>query len=119
MMNSRFGSKPMRQLNFVMIFVIALALVLFSIENTTPVKINLVYGASIQAPLCVALILTMGIGALLAWVFNVWAGVQRVLFTRQEFEERDAQIEELQENLERYKAELDEQQRLLPSASIE
>lgn len=105
----------MRQLNFVMIFVIALALVLFSIENTTPVTIKLVYGAAVQAPLCIILIVTAGIGALLAWVFSVWVKVQRMLTTRDEIQERDEQIESLQVKV----AELEEQQRLLPSATLE
>jgi uncharacterized integral membrane protein len=109
----------MRQINFVMIFVISLALVLFSIENTTPVTLKLVYGASIQAPLCVVLMVTLGIGAVLAWIFSVWVGVQRMLFTREEMQTRDSQIETLQEDLERYKAELDKQQPLLSSASLE
>jgi uncharacterized integral membrane protein len=109
----------MRQVNFVMIFVICLALVLFGIENTEPVGIKLVKGVGIQAPLCVELIVAMGIGALLAWVFSVWVQVQRVIATRQELSDRDAQIENLQEDLERYKAEIEAQQRLLPSASIE
>jgi uncharacterized integral membrane protein len=109
----------MRQINFVMIFVISLALVLFSIENTTPVTLRLVYGASIQAPLCIMLIVSLGIGAVLAWVFSVWVGVQRMLFTRDEMQARDTQIETLQEDLERYKAELEKQQPLLSSASLE
>jgi uncharacterized integral membrane protein len=109
----------MRQINFVMIFVISLALVLFSIENTTPVTLKLVYGASIHAPLCVVLMVTLGIGAVLAWIFSVWVGVQRMLFTREEMQTRDSQIESLQEDLERYKAELDKQQPLLSSASLE
>jgi uncharacterized integral membrane protein len=108
----------MRQLNFVMIFVIALAFVIFSIENIEPVSIKVIQGATIQAPLCIELIVSMGIGAVLAWVFNVWVQVQRVMATRQEMEARDAQIESLQEDVERFKAELEEQ-RLLPSASIE
>nr|WP_227517512.1 LapA family protein [Thermostichus lividus] len=53
----------MRQLNFVMIFVIGLALVLFSIQNTDPVSIKIIEGKVIQAPLCVELIVAMGIGA--------------------------------------------------------
>jgi uncharacterized integral membrane protein len=109
----------MRQLNFVMIFVISLALVLFSIENTTPVTLKLVYGASIQAPLCVLLIVTSGIGAVLAWIFSVWVQVQRMLASRDELQAKDSQIETLQEDLERYKAELDKQQPLLSSAAFE
>jgi uncharacterized integral membrane protein len=108
----------MRQLNFVMIFVISLALVLFGIQNTQAVSIKVFEGAAIEAPLCIELIIAMGIGAVLAWVFSVWIKVQRMLYVEPEMEERDAQIESLQEDVERFKAELEEQ-RLLPSASIE
>ncbi len=108
----------MRQLNFVMIFVISLALVLFGIQNTEIVSIKMFEGAIIQAPLCIELIVATGIGAVLAWVFSVWIKVQRMMYVQPEMEERDAQIESLQEDVERFKAELEEQ-RLLPSASIE
>ncbi len=108
----------MRQLNFVMIFVISLALVLFGIQNTETVGIKVFEGAIISAPLCIELIVAMGIGAVLAWVFSVWIKVQRMLYVQPEVEEKEAQIESLQEDIERFKAELEEQ-RLLPSASIE
>lgn len=108
----------MRQLNFVMIFVISLALVLFGIQNTETVSIKVFEGAIISAPLCIELIVAMGIGAVLAWVFSVWIKVQRMLYVQPEVEEKEAQIESLQEDIERFKAELEEQ-RLLPSASIE
>lgn len=108
----------MRQLNFLMIFVISLALVLFGIQNTEIVSIKVFEGAIISAPLCIELIVATGIGAVLAWVFSVWIKVQRMMYVQPEMEERDAQIESLQEDVERFKAELEEQ-RLLPSASIE
>jgi uncharacterized integral membrane protein len=108
----------MRQLNFVMIFVISLALVLFGIQNTEIVSIKVFEGAVISAPLCIELIVAMGIGAVLAWVFSVWLQVQRMLYVQPEVEEKEAQIESLQGDIERFKAELEEQ-RLLPSASIE
>jgi uncharacterized integral membrane protein len=101
-----------------MIFVISLALVLFGIQNTEIVSIKVFEGANISAPLCIELIVAMGIGAVLAWVFSVWIKVQRMLYAQPEVEEKEAQIESLQEDIERFKAEL-EQQRLLPSASIE
>lgn len=108
----------MRQINFVVIFVICLALVLFGIENTEPVPIKLVNGIQLQAPLSIELILAMGVGAVLAWVFSVWTRVQRLVETGKEVRLRDDRIQELEENVERYKAEI-EQQRLLPAATSE
>ena len=107
----------MRQLNFVLIFVICLALVLFGIENTELVAIKIIEGVELKAPLSIELILAMGIGAVLAWVFSVWVQVQSTLSTKEVVEEQVEQIEELQADIERYKAELEEQQRLLPSIS--
>jgi uncharacterized integral membrane protein len=105
----------MKQVNFVVIFVICLALVLFGIENTTPTTIQVVKGVSLQAPLSIELILAMGVGAVLAWVFSVWTRLQRMLEVGKEMRNRDDRIQELEENVERYKAEID-QQRLLPAA---
>ena len=107
----------MRQLNFVLIFVICLALVLFGIENTELVSIKIIEGLELKAPLSVELILAMGVGAVLAWVFSVWVQVQSTLSTQEAMGEQEEQIEELQADIERYKAELEEQQRLLPSVS--
>jgi uncharacterized integral membrane protein len=102
----------------VIIFVISLALVLFGIENTDPAVINIIPGKHIQAPLCVELILSMGIGAVMAWVFSVWTGVLSLMESRQTKEvlqEKEQLIEELEQNIEQYKAELQEQRRLLPA----
>ncbi|MGG6264446.1 lipopolysaccharide assembly protein LapA domain-containing protein [Leptolyngbya sp. AN03gr2] len=106
----------MRQVNFVIIFVICLALVLFGIENTEPAVIHIVKNIQFQAPLSIELILAAGIGAVLAWVFSVWSQVQKTVEIRKEVTVRDDRIHELEDNLERYKAELEEQQRLLPAA---
>lgn len=106
----------MRQINFVIIFVICLALVLFGIENTDPAVIRVAQGIELQAPLAIELIIAMGIGAVMAWVFSVWTQLQRVIDTRKDLKVRDVRIQELEENVERYKAEIEEQQRLLPAA---
>lgn len=106
----------MRQVNFVIIFVICLALVLFGIENTEPAAIRVINGVQFQAPLSVELILAMGVGAVLAWVFSVWAQIQRLIESNKELRSRDVRIQELETNVERYKAEIQEQQRLLPAA---
>ena len=107
----------MRQVNFVLIFVICLALVLFGIENTELVSIKVIEGIELKAPLSVEIILSMGVGAVLAWVFSVWVQIQSTISTREATEDQEEQIEELQADIERYKAELEEQQRMLPSVS--
>jgi uncharacterized integral membrane protein len=108
----------MLQLNFVIIFVISLAFVLFGIENTEPAVIHIVRGVQIQAPLSIELILAMGIGAVLAWVFSVWTGLQDMLEARktdEQIEQKEQLIHELEQNIEEYKAEILEQRRLLPA----
>lgn len=106
----------MRQINFTVIFVICLALVLFGIENTEPAAIRIIEGVQVEAPLSVELILAMGIGAVLAWVFSVWTQVQRLLESGKELQKRDERIQELEQDVQRYKVELEEQQRLLPAS---
>jgi uncharacterized integral membrane protein len=109
----------MRQINFVIIFVICLALVLFGIENTQPTTIKIVEGVQFQAPLSIELILAMGIGATLAWVFSVWTQVQRLVERNKEVQVRDTRIQELEVDIERYKAEIQEQQMLLPASQTQ
>ncbi|KAM3108427.1 LapA family protein [Phormidesmis sp. 146-33] len=106
----------MRQINFLLIFVICLALVLFGIENTEPTVIRVVEGVQVQAPLSIELILAMGIGAVMAWVFSVWSQIQRMMDNRKELDLREDRIQELEQDVERYKAEIQQQQRLLPQA---
>jgi uncharacterized integral membrane protein len=106
----------MRQVNFVIIFVICLALVLFGIENTESSVIHIVEGVQIQAPLSIELILAMGVGAVLAWVFSVWTQLQKMMETGKVVREKETRIQQLEEDVERYKAEMQEQQRLLPAA---
>jgi uncharacterized integral membrane protein len=109
----------MRQINFLIIFVICLALVLFGIENTEPAVIRVVRGIEVQAPLSVELILAMGVGAVLAWVFSVWTQLQRILETRKEIRQRDERIQALEEDVERYKVEIQEQHQLPPAQETE
>ncbi len=106
----------MKQINFVVIFVIALALVLFGIENTEPVLIHIARGLDVEAPLCVELIMAMGIGAVLAWVFSVWAQVQSHLSVGREVQNRELRIQELEQDVERYRVQLEEQSLLLPAS---
>ena len=109
----------MRPLNFVIIFVLCLALVLFSIENTQPATIQIIEGIQFQAPISIELILAMGIGAVLAWLFGVWTRLQRLLVARQDIRQirkQDDRIQQLEQDVERYKAELHDQHRLPPAS---
>lgn len=109
----------MRSLNFFFIFLICLALVLFSIENTQPVAIQVIKGVEVKAPLCVELIVATGLGATLAWLFSLWSRMQRTLASRQEIRqvrEKQQRIQELEQDIERYKAEVESKPRLLESA---
>ena len=109
----------MRALNFFFIFLICLALVFFSIENTQPIAIQVIKGVQVKAPLCVELIVATGLGAILAWLFSLWSRMQRTLASRQELRqvrEKEQRIQELEQDLERYKAEVEAKQPLLESA---
>ncbi|MEL6778875.1 MAG: LapA family protein [Cyanobacteria bacterium J06597_16] len=106
----------MKQVNFVVIFVICLALVLFGIENTTPSVIHVVNGVDFEAPLSVELIVAAGIGATLAWVFSVWVQLQSMAQKNPEIEQKEMRIQQLEEDVERYKVEL-EQLPMLPQAN--
>lgn len=106
----------MRQVNFVVIFVISLALVLFGIENTDPAVIHIVQGIDLEAPLCIELIVAMGVGAVLAWVFSVWVQLQGFFSTDRKIEQREVRIQELERDVERYRVELEDQKPMLPAS---
>ena len=110
----------MRAINFLIIFLFCVALVLFSLENTDPATIKFVKGIDIQAPLCVELIGAMGLGAVLAWIFSMLNRLQQFLESRKTTREirlRENRIQALEKDLEQYKAELQEQQQTLSSAT--
>lgn len=110
----------MRQINFLIIFAMCLALVLFSLENTEPVSIKIIQDVQVQAPLAIELILAMGLGAALAWVFSIWTRLQQQLESRKAIRQvlsKEEQIQKLEQDLERYKAEIEERQMPVLSAS--
>ncbi|MEM9265033.1 MAG: LapA family protein [Cyanobacteria bacterium P01_F01_bin.13] len=107
----------MRQINFVVIFVICLALVLFGIENTAPATIHIVRGLDIEAPLCIELMISLGVGAVLAWVFSVWVQIQGYLNINPQVQQREMRIQQLEEDVERYRVELEDLQPMLPGTA--
>lgn len=107
----------MRILNFVVIFASGLALVLFSIENTELTTIQILPGYEVQAPLAIELILAMGIGATLAWLYSIWSRLTRQIATfgqKRELKKKEKEIETLNKDVETYKIQLEEQQKRLP-----
>ncbi len=98
----------MKQINFTLIFLLCLAIVIFSLENTQPVNIKIISGLELKAPLCVELILAMGFGAILAWLFTIWSKLQSFLISQPQIKEinkKNQRIQELEQNLETYKTE--------------
>lgn len=107
----------MRILNFLVIFASGLALVLFSIENTKLVTIQILPGYEVQAPLAIELILAMGIGAALAWLYSIWSRLARQIATfgqKRELKKKEKEVEKKEQEVENYKVQLEEQQKRLP-----
>ena len=109
----------MRQLNFLLIFSFGLAAVTFTLENTAPTTVHFLPGMATTRPLAVLLLLVGGIGATAAWIFAVWSGVVKKVETQLDSGEQEAQqvrIQELENDLQRYRATVDAQLGLLPAA---
>ena len=107
----------MRQLNFLLIFSFGLAMVKFTLENTTPTTVRFLPGVSLSLPLAALLLLVGGIGATAAWIYAVWSGVvQKVerLQSREDLEAQQVRIRDLENDLQRTRASLDAQLGLLP-----
>jgi uncharacterized integral membrane protein len=104
-----------RQINFVVFFVVALALVLFALENTAPSVIQIIPQMKVEAPISVELILAMGLGAVLAWIFSVWSGLQKSIDMRN----KNVQIQNLQETVQNLSVEIEERKRLVSASAID
>jgi hypothetical protein len=104
-----------RQINFVIFFVVALALVLFALENTAPSVIQIIPQMKVEAPISVELILAMGLGAVLAWIFSVWSGLQKSIDMRN----KNVQIQNLQETVQNLSVEIEERKRLVSASAID
>ena len=109
----------MRQLNFLLIFSFGLATVMFTLENTAATTVKFLPGVSTTLPLAALLLLVGGLGATAAWVFAVWSGVVKKvenLSTPDEVTAQHVRIQELEEDVQRYRAAVDAQLGLLPAA---
>ncbi|AFY33430.1 lipopolysaccharide assembly protein LapA domain-containing protein [Calothrix sp. PCC 7507] len=107
----------MKQVNFVLVFIICLALALFSIENTELSTIHIVPGVQVQAPIAVELLLAIGLGAVFAWLFSIWTHLQRQLVSSQQLRQKNVQIQELESKVKQYQADIQSLQPILPPAA--
>jgi uncharacterized integral membrane protein len=109
----------MKQLNFLLIFSFGLAAVMFTLENTASTTVHFLPGLAATLPLAVLVLVVAGIGATAAWIYAVWSGVVKKVETLQDVSEKEAQqvrIQELENDLQRYRATVDAQLGLLPAA---
>jgi len=107
----------MKQVNFVLVFIISLALAVFSIQNTELTTIRILPGLEVQAPIAVELILAIGLGAVFAWLFSIWTQLQRQLVSSQQVRQKNVQIQELESKVQKYQADIQSLQPILPPAS--
>ncbi|MEM1170801.1 MAG: LapA family protein [Cyanobacteria bacterium P01_H01_bin.35] len=111
----------MKPINFFLIFILCLALVIFSLQNTQLTTIKLIDGIELEAPLSVELVIATGLGAVLAWLFNLWSRVQNTIGSlgqMREIRSRNKRIQELQEDVERYEEELKQRASLPTSETL-
>ena len=109
----------MRQINFSLIFFFGLSTVFFTLENTEATTVRVLPGLQYTLPLAALLLLASGVGAAAAWLFATWSGmlnnVER-FSNASEFEAQQVRIQELEVDLNRYRATVQTQLGLLPSA---
>jgi len=105
-------SLTVKQINFLVFFIFTLLLVLFALENTNGAVIQVIPGLEVEAPLSVELILAMGIGATVAWLFSVWTGVQTFVAGLR----KTKQIQTLQRQVSELSIQVDERNKVLTSS---
>ena len=109
----------MRQLNFLLIFSFGLATVMFTLENTAATTVKFLPGVSTTLPLAALLLVVGGLGATAAGVFAVRSGVVKKVETHSnpgEVAAQQVRIQELEQDVQRYRAAVDAQLGLLPAA---
>ncbi len=112
----------MRQINFSLIFFFGLSTVFFTLENTEATTVRILPGLQYTLPLAALLLVASGVGAAAAWLFATWSGmlnnVER-FSNASEFEAQQVRIQELEVDLNRYRATVQTQLGLLPSAETD
>jgi uncharacterized integral membrane protein len=90
----------MKQIDLVMLFALLIVSVLFGMQNSDPATVSFVPGlVQVQAPLVIELLFAAGVGAVFAWVYSLWRGMEFGLVARKksrDLQEKQQFIEELQ-----------------------
>ncbi|MFN3362135.1 MAG: LapA family protein [Pseudanabaenaceae cyanobacterium] len=104
----------MRQLTFLFFFIVVLILVFFGMQNTETAIIFLYKEKDIklEAPIAIEMILAMGVGAILAWLFAVWTGLQESVA----LSDKEKQIKALQKKVEELSLQAEKHQLMLQGA---
>ena len=108
---------PIRQLNFVIIFILGLGLVLFAIQNSEPAIIQILPNLEVKAPVVVEFLLAVGLGSVLAWLFSVWTQLQQNVISSRKIRQKNVEIQELNSKIEEYKQEVQSLKLALPPVS--
>ena len=84
----------MKQINFLLMTILAFFLVLFSLENADSVAINVFPNTKIQLPLIILLLIAVSFGATFAWLFSLWSRMALWVQTRVDYhqEKKDENI---------------------------
>jgi lipopolysaccharide assembly protein A len=106
------GSLAVKQINFLIIFVLSVALVLFALENTDSAIIQILPNFALEAPLSIALIAAAGVGAIFAWLFSVWTSTQTALSSIG----KNKQIQNLQRKVSDLSNQVQERNKVLTSS---
>lgn len=88
-----------------------MALVLFALENTTSATIQIIPGTAFDAPLSVELIVAMGAGAAIAWLFSMWTGLQNAIASLG----KNRQIQNLKRQVDELSIQVEERNKILTS----
>ena len=110
----------MRQVNFTLIFSFGLAMVFFTLENTTATTVRVIPGVQYTLPLAALLLVVTGLGAAIAWLFAAWSGMLKqveLINDENETESQQVRIQELETDLNRYRATVQTQLGLLPASN--
>lgn len=100
----------MRQFSFLILFLVLMAIALFSMQNSHLVAITLAPGITFESPLSVELLVAAGIGAIFAWMYGVWMKMQMSVETFMKTREKDRELQEKQAYINELQKMLDELQ---------
>ena len=104
----------LKAVNFALMFVLAMSMVYFTLENTSTATVYIIPGISGSLPLAALLLIASGIGACGAWLFAGWSDKLRG-DEIQELETAKKRMKELESDFNRLKA---KQNNLLPFMSF-